>query len=407
MRAPLIVAISLFAHIGATVVLGLWLPKQPHDYVWDVAANDQTPPHVVTTEPAASYYEVTLLPPDPAPQQPATTQYQDVRQPRGPRVSPNSPMVSAASRVGADAVASTNNIITTTTTTTLPRSTDTPAQAPASRPAGASALSMRAGPGKAMGRKPQLVLGSDAPVTEQLAAVTANIPKSGLLAPTIGGGAVADQGVFTAYVRRDGSFKIVNKPNFSIGLALPSPRALGQGLVTWYNNPYAAVREQDSEREQAQHQHSSSDDPKPDRGGTVPIIKGGFDLTAALMRGDAYLANKRRFLDATRPERVQIAARYREQQLHDAGTMMRQRLAELTNQLVTPSMAKMTLFEMWDECADGGEALVVKAGRDARLAVLGYIAVHFSAGSTTAFSDEEITMFNARRRSTTVFVPYP
>lgn len=266
---------------------------------------------------------------------------------------------------------------------------------------------MRAGPGKAMGRKPQLVLGSDAPATEQLAAVTTDVPRSGLLSPTIGGGAVAHQGGFTVYVRRDGSFKIVDNPNFHIELALPSPRSLGRGISDWYANPDAAVRAEDSEREKAKHERSNSDDPKPDRGGTVPVVKGGFDITAALMKGDAYLANKRRFLDATRAERVQIAARYQEQQLRDAGTMMRQRLAELSNQLVAPSIAKMTLFEMWDECADRGEPLVVRAGRDARLAVLGYIAVHFPPSSAEAFTDHEMARFNARRRSTAMFVPYP
>ena len=266
---------------------------------------------------------------------------------------------------------------------------------------------MRTGLGKAMGRKPQLVLGSDAPATEQLAAVTIDVPRSGLLSPTIGGGAIADQGVFTAYIRRDGSFEIVDKPNFHIGLALPSPRAMGEGISNWYADPYAAVREQDSDREKANHQSGNSDDPKPDRGGTVPILKGGFDMTAAMMRGDAYLANKRRFLDATRPERVQIAARYREQQLREAGTMMRQRVAEFARQLVAPDVAKITLFELWDECADRGEAIVVAAGREARLAVLGYIAVHFPSGSANAFSDHEVATMNARRRSSAVFAPYP
>ena len=297
--------------------------------------------------------------------------------------------------------------LSTTTATDATGFPHTNAPAETLPPVGGAVLSMRAGPGKTLGRKPQLVLGSDAPATEQLAAVTAEVPRSGLLSPTVGGGVVAHQGVFTAYVRRDGSFKIVDNPNFHIELALPSPRSLGRGISDWYANPDAAVRAQDSEQEKAQHERSNSDDPKPDRGGTVPILKGGFDITAALMKGDAYLANKRRFLDATRAERVQIAARYQEQQLREAGTMMRQRLAELSIQLVAPSIAKMTLFELWDECADRGEPLVVRAGRDARLAVLGYIAVHFQRGSAEAFTDDEIAKFNARRRSIAAFVPYP
>jgi hypothetical protein len=140
---------------------------------------------------------------------------------------------------------------------------------------------------------------------------------------------------------------------------------------------------------------------------TAAIGMGGsFDITAALMKGDPWAANKRRFLDQSRAERTQIAADYRERQLKSAGDTMRKRLAELASQTVAPALAKQTVFEMWDECVDTGDAQTVSAGADARFVVMQYIAVHFPAGSADAFTVDELRTMNARKHSTAQFAPY-
>jgi len=195
----------------------------------------------------------------------------------------------------------------------------------------------------------------------------------------------------------------------------PSPSEIGAAIAKWYADPNAVYRAYDRKVERSRFETAvDADDTRPGhenamamRTATAVLGAGGsFDITAALMKGDPWAANKRRFLDQTRAERVQIATDYRERQLKGAADTMRKRLAELATQTVSPGVAKQTLFEMWDECIDTGDAPAVSAGAEARLVVMQYIAVHFPATSADAFTVDELRLMNARKHSAATFAPY-
>jgi hypothetical protein len=283
-------------------------------------------------------------------------------------------------------------------------------------PNNTGSLSMREqGAGRHFGEKPRLILGSDAPLTPQLAAARTNVSASGNLHPTVNGELHSDQSEFVADVGKDGSVRFKNKKNVSIHLIVPSLGAMGRGFAKWYENPNAGVAKYDRDVERSRFETAvDSDDQRPGHEVAAAIdtpqpaigASGKFDITSALMKGDAYASKKRKFLDDTRDERMQIAARYREKQLREAGNIMRARLAKLAKQQLEPTLLKQTLFEMWDECIDSGEAIEVQAGAEARKAVMGFIAGHLPATSPIAFTSDDIAAFNRHKQSTEVFQPY-
>lgn len=146
--------------------------------------------------------------------------------------------------------------------------------------------------------------------------------------------------------------------------------------------------------------------------GTVKItdgpnikLEGGhvsFDINDALMRRqgiDPYSSYKLKVLDETREERVAMGKQYRTQQLARSREIMNKNIARLVGSTTNTDVLKQGLFELWDDCAESGDAELVVAGRAAREQVIAYIRGHVS------YSPDEVAQLNKRRRSHVPFAP--
>ena len=132
-----------------------------------------------------------------------------------------------------------------------------------------------------------------------------------------------------------------------------------------------------------------------------------FDVTDALMRAvgqDPYAADKLRFLDRTRDQRVAIGNEHRK------ATYQRSRqyatAAVLRAWNFAPDLAtkKRVLFELWDECAETGRTDLVDGAADARAAIENFI--QWKLVGPDAYTADELRTFNAKRTSQAVFAPY-
>jgi hypothetical protein len=227
-----------------------------------------------------------------------------------------------------------------------------------------------------------------------------------------GGRYESDQGSFTAEVARDGTVTLKDSPNLRVGLPVPSPKALGKGLAKWYADPYAQTRDREREQERGEVPSGAVDDEEEQRKRpkTVTVIKGSFDVTDWLMRlsgRDPYWAAKMSFLNRTREARVEMAKAHRSELLRGAATMIREQ-ARLAWAAPGQSAAarRRLLFELWDECAETGDAELIEAGTAARRAVFGFIRGHLAAGSADAYSEAELASLNRGRKSRRPFAPY-
>ncbi len=184
-----------------------------------------------------------------------------------------------------------------------------------------------------------------------------DVPQTGRLAPSGNGTYRSKEGVFTGNVARDGSVKLKDARNFQI------------------KSPF----------------------------------KAGFDITDAFMRRhkiDPYASRKLAYLDATRDERVQIGNRYRKEQLSRSNELMQNNLAMLWGSTTDLAKRKQGLFELWDECAETGEASVIEGGTAARLLVVAWISSKLPSGGALAFTASELATFNRKRSSKRPFEPY-
>jgi hypothetical protein len=235
---------------------------------------------------------------------------------------------------------------------------------------------------------------------------------SGQLGNDGGGTYRSDQGPFTAKVDRDGSVDLKDKRNLNIHLSLPSPKKMGRAVASWYtdpNKPTGTIGPNESGNPRVNIAESSGEDRKPDHGGTVPIVGGGFDVTDAFMRRhgqDPYASKKLKFLDSTRDERVQIGQRYRQQQLAQANQIMQNNLDRMWSAVIDPMARREALFELWDECAETGTEDLVTAGRSARKLVVGFIRARVPAGSAEAYTAGELVAYNRKKQSKATFAPY-
>ncbi|MDB4962963.1 MAG: hypothetical protein JWP01_2962 [Myxococcales bacterium] len=235
---------------------------------------------------------------------------------------------------------------------------------------------------------------------------------SGQLDNDGGGTYRADQGPFTAKVERDGSVNLKDKRNLNFRFGLPSPKKMKRAVASWYtdpNKPVGSIGPNETDKPRVNLGESSGEDRKPDHGGTVPIVGGGFDVTDALMRRkgiDPYASKKLKFLDSTRDERVQIGQRYRQQQLAQATQIMKTNLDRMWSTITEPVARRQALFELWDECAETGTEDLVIAGRAARKLVVGFIRTRVPAGSAGAYSADELAAFNRKKQSKATFAPY-
>jgi hypothetical protein len=233
------------------------------------------------------------------------------------------------------------------------------------------------------------------------------VPSSGRLAPHGGGSYRSNEGVFTANVAPDGSVKIKNSRNLNVHLALPGRKTIGRGITDWYesnNGQFGAGKQTLADKV------AGSVD-KGDRSKTavVPVAGGGFDVGDMLMRKkgqDPYAARKLAYLDATRDERVEIGTKHRAEQLAQAAKLMKKNLDRMWTQITDTAARKQALFELWDECAETGDAQVIEAGRQARKLVVGFIRAHLPAGSATAYTAAELAAFARRKHSHEEFAPY-
>ncbi len=136
-----------------------------------------------------------------------------------------------------------------------------------------------------------------------------------------------------------------------------------------------------------------------------------FDATDEAMRAareDPYLAEKLRFMDATRPERMAVRRR------HDR-VVMRRALDDLPAYLDavwrqtawTPATRRRILFALWDEAAEQGNSLLVAGGAEARATIERFIAETIPPSSRHAFTGGELAELNRIRTSRHAFAPYP
>lgn len=145
-----------------------------------------------------------------------------------------------------------------------------------------------------------------------------------------------------------------------------------------------------------------------DPDGTAHIDqKRSYDPTEILMKRnhiDPYASNKKRFLDGTREERYQIGKKYKEQRLEQSALIAQNNLSYLWARTTETNERKQALFEMWDECAEIGDAKLVAGGAAARAMIVGFIRGHMTG--TATFTGAELAAFNAKKKSSAVFDPY-
>ncbi len=301
----------------------------------------------------------------------------------------------AASRPGDPSAA----LATTTTGSSELPTAPTAPTAPAEPASGA--LRMRGH------ERPRLVMPDLARIAEAAPPPAAPVAPSGELAEVGGGRKRSDQGTFVAEIGRDGSVTLKDRPNLRVGFAVPSPRALGKGLARWYRDPYAQTR--DPERQPLPSGVVDDEEEQRKRPKTVPLISGSFDVTDWLMRmagRDPYMAAKLRFLDRTRAERVELAAEYRQELLRNVTVIVRAHAARAWEAPATAAEKRRLLFELWDECIEGGSEDERQAAELARAAILGFVQSHLPAGSEHGYSAEELAELNRKRSSKQPFAPY-
>ncbi|HSN30342.1 MAG TPA: hypothetical protein VLT45_28835 [Kofleriaceae bacterium] len=154
-------------------------------------------------------------------------------------------------------------------------------------------------------------------------------------------------------------------------------------------------------------------DDKPDVGGVHfdGLGIGGrasFDDWAMRRAGiDPYASAKRQWLDKTRDERARIGMAARKEDLARAPEFMKRNVHYAWSRTANDAEArKQALFELWDDCAETGEADLVAAGAAARTYLVGFIRAHLPAGSPGAFTPEDLSRMNAHKRSHATFQPY-
>lgn len=247
----------------------------------------------------------------------------------------------------------------------------------------------------------------------------------------------APDAVATVRVDPDGTAHIDSKPDVNVEFNL-SPRRIVDGIrafradvAAWVRDPEAGKR---YGRTQDLPQHlraTASCDQWADRmcddvtqapldkhgdatqpvvgAGLVPIVSGTLDLTSYLARRlnreDVYAARKRKLLDATRDERIEMGARYRSDQLAMSAKRMLDNLKWLKAHAKSSAELRAGAFALWDDCAEG-DGPIGEAGARARAMVLGFIRSELAPNTPAMFTPDEIARLDQRRSSTEHFVPY-
>jgi hypothetical protein len=225
---------------------------------------------------------------------------------------------------------------------------------------------------------------------------------------------------FTGYVDRDGKVSFKDKKSFSADVRIPNPvrlaKAAARGLEDWYRDPGKQVR--DAERdwtsglEVEDFTRPIDQDDSAEHGdvATIPVLGGSTEITDYVMRKlgqDPYQSDKLLWMDETRDERAKIGSVHRERQLKRADEIMRRHLDRLWARTDLGIAAKReALFELWDDGAEDGDAMLVEAANRARALVVGFVRAKLPAGSAGAFTAAELDRLNRRRTSRARFAPY-
>jgi hypothetical protein len=245
-----------------------------------------------------------------------------------------------------------------------------------------------------------------------------------------------DDAVAHYRVHGDGTVSIENKKDIDLHwkIHIPTPSRIlrfvhdvGREVGDWYEDPYrdahvGTTSELPAHLQAVPGSCSSWGDPMCDadapvkitkpmdgsKGGTIPVLGGGMDITSWLYRkyvGDPYSSRKLKMLDETRAERAQAGAVHRADQLARSAELMTRNLEALWRATGDPALRRRALFELWDECTEG-KSSAGQAGERARAMVIGWIRAKLPAGSAGAFTADEITRLDAHRTSKQHFTPY-
>ena len=240
-------------------------------------------------------------------------------------------------------------------------------------------------------------------------------PSSGKLAPN-GGEHKTDEGSYIAKVDKDGRVTMKDRPDVSIGWALPSPKLIGRGIAEWYESD----KGEDGQRGKRTLQGEAGGSIDKATTGcegvrdnvTVPVFRGGFNPTDWLMRrtvGDPYASKKREYLDATREERAQIRANHTTEQLEQTVMIMRGNLNRAWASTTDMTARKQLLFELWDEIVErpsDEQSALAEASRTARAQVIAFIRARLPQRGKDAYREDELAALNSAKQSKQRFSPY-
>ena len=206
---------------------------------------------------------------------------------------------------------------------------------------------------------------------------------------------------FAMNVERDGTAHLHDYRNLRWAIGVPTKKAIRNAIDTWQDelvHAYSGETIDYSDERPIEHPIGSI-------GATV--LK--FDVTDWAMRAhgeDPYASAKLAQLDATRGERMQAGARYRERELGNAGSLMAHNLDQLWATVPDLAERKRQLFALWDECSETGTEADIAAGVRARARVIAFIRAHLPAGSAGAFTSAELAALNRDKQSHEQFAPY-
>jgi len=210
---------------------------------------------------------------------------------------------------------------------------------------------------------------------------------------------------FSVVTDDNGTAHVVRKPDTTIHSAIPTPKQIADGVDAWTkvdkftDQDYVTLSGNKIFEGNGVHVI-------PFEGSVdflIPVVGGNFDIAQAIQRGlgeDPYRAHRQHLLDASRDERAAALARKRTLALADTRRMMTRNLERMWASTVDPAARKRAAFEMWDECAETGDAETVAAGAEARAAI-----VDFLAARGVAYSAGELADLNAHRHSRAGFEP--
>jgi len=208
---------------------------------------------------------------------------------------------------------------------------------------------------------------------------------------------------FSMNVEGDGTAHLHDTRNLRWVLGMPTKRGLRARYDDWQETLA------DAYSGKAHDYCNYPERPIENPVGSIGVTIMKFDVTDWAMRrhgDDPYASAKLAQLDATRAERMQAGARYREKELAGAGALMSRNLEQLWATVPDIAERKRELFALWDECTETGTDDDLEAGMRARARVIAFIREHLPSGSHDAFTSIELAALNRDKQSYEQFAPY-